>query len=1176
MKFTHLHTHSDYSLLDGLAKVDQLLNRVKELGMDSLALTDHGAMYAVIDFYKKAKELGIKPIIGEEFYIAINRIRDKQPHIDNKRNHLILLAKNEIGYKNLIKLTTQAHLEGYYYKPRIDKELLKQHTEGLIASSACIAGEIPRLINAGNIEKAKQVALEFKEIFGPGNFYLEVGAHPNLPEQIKTNEIMFKMSKELDIPVIATNDIHYLNSEDADAQDVLIAIQTKNTINDQERLSMKGDDFSMKSQEQMIEFFKDFPDAITNTQKIVEQCNLELTLGQWIFPAFSIPDNKDPNDYLQEQVYQGLKKILNRELTREESTRLNYELDIIKTKGYATYFLVVADFANWTRSNGIVATTRGSAAGSFVSYALGITTINPLTYGLPFERFLNPFRPSPPDIDMDFADNQRDEVIEYVKRKYGEDKVAQIATFGKMLARAAVRDVVRALDLPYSFGDTLAKMIPPGKQGFPMTIDRALKEVPELRQTYENDAQTRKVIDFVKKLEGCARHASVHAAGIVISPKSLDELIPLQRETGGEKIITQYEMHAIEDIGLLKMDFLGIRNLSILGNAVKIIKRTKNIEINLEQIPLDNKKTFELISRGDTMGLFQLGSSGMTRYLKELKPTVVTDIMAMIALFRPGPMDNIPTYIRRKQGKEPATYLDPRLEKILDKTYGVVTYQDDVLLIAIELAGYDWNTVDKFRKAIGKKIPEEMAAQERTFTEGCQKYGGLSLEKSEALWKLFDPFKGYGFNKAHAASYGIVAYQTAYLKANWPAEFMTAVLTAEAGDNEKIAAVVNECKNLGIEVLPPNVNESLKSFTYIDDTHIRFGLLSIKNLGENTINAIIKERKNSGPFKSLENLIEQVGSKDLNKKSLESLAKSGALDDLAPREQILFNMESILEFSREIHRSKATGQNSLFGFAPQVYTAKLNLMPANPIPDKEKLAWEKELLGLYISDHPYKEVREVLKKYVVPLSSLDNSLVNQTVLIAGIVNSIKKITTKNNQPMLFVEIEDMDGKIEVIVFPKLLEKNPTSWQMDMPTVIKGKVNDKDGTLKILADEGRVFNKTADDIKWLEKNMGKGKTGNGNSNDQPVPSRATGSSNIQPQNPNANPAIIITITNPSTDLFNKIKNTLIAFPKNNSQVYLEIQNDNSIKRLRTSFQMEINDALIQELRQLVGQDGVRVV
>lgn len=1166
MKFTHLHTHSDYSLLDGLAKVDQLLNRARELKMDALALTDHGSMYAVIDFYKKAKTVGIKPIIGEEFYVAVNRMQDKQPHIDNKRNHLILLAKNEIGYKNLIKLTTKAHLQGYYYKPRIDKELLKQHTDGLIASSSCVSGEIPRLINAGNIEKAKQTALEFKQMFGPGNFYLEVGAHPNLKDQIRANEEIFKISKELDIPVIATNDIHYLKSDDADAQDVLLAIQTKNTVNDQERLSMKGEDFSMKSQEQMIEFFKDYPEAITNTQKVALQCNLELKLGEWIFPDFNIPDNKDPNQYLKENVFDGLKKLLNRDLTQEESSRLDYELNIIKTKGYATYFLVVADFVNWSRSHGIVATTRGSAAGSLASYALGITTVNPLDYGLPFERFLNPFRPSPPDIDMDFADNQRDQVIEYVKQKYGEDKVAQIATFGKMLARAAVRDVVRSLDMPYSFGDTLAKMIPPGKQGFPMTINRALNEVPELKQSYDTDVQTRKVIDYVKKLEGCARHASVHAAGVVISPKPLNEYVPLQRETGGEKIITQYEMRAIEDIGLLKMDFLGIRNLSILSNAVKIIKQTKNIDIDLNKIPLNDKKTYEFISRGDTMGLFQLGGAGMTRYLKELKPTVITDIMAMIALFRPGPMDNIPTYIRRKHNREPVTYLDPRLEKILDKTYGVVTYQDDVLLIAIELAGYDWNTVDKFRKAIGKKIPEEMAAQEKTFIEGCQKHGGLSLEKSKALWKLFNPFKGYGFNKAHAASYGIVAYQTAYLKANWPAEFMTAVLTAEAGDNEKIAAVVNECKNLKIEVMPPDINESQESFTYIDDTHIRFGLLTVKNLGENVIKAIIKERKNKGPFGSIEDLIERVESKDINKKSLESMAKCGALDKLAPREQILFNMENILEFSREIHRTKAAGQNSLFGLTPQVYSAKLNLMSAPPIADKEKLVWEKELLGLYISDHPYKEIEKQLKDYTCSLSSLNNSSVNQTMLVAGIINSIKKITTKNNQPMLFVTIEDMTGKIEVIVFPKVLEKDPTCWQMDAATIIKGKINDKDGTLKILADEARVFNGSKDDIKWLKKNKV-----NIQNNKQIANFPASSSLNYQ-----TNKSITITISSPSQELFNKIKNTLAIFPKNNSLVYLEIKNGTGFKKLKTSFRMEISNKLIEELKRLVGQDMVKIV
>lgn len=1171
MKFTHLHTHSDYSLLDGLAKVDQLLKRAQELGMDSLALTDHGAMYAVIDFYKKAKALGIKPIIGEEFYIAINRMQDKQPQVDNKRSHLILLAKNEMGYKNLVKLTTKAHLEGYYYKPRIDKELLRQHTEGLIATTACIAGEIPRLINSGNIDKAKQAALDFKDMFGPGNFYLEVGAHPNLPDQLRANEAIFEISKELDIPVIATNDIHYLKSEDADAQDVLVAIQTKNTINDQERLSMKGEDFSMKSQEEMIEFFKDHPEAITNTQKIADQCNLELKLGEWIFPAFPIPDDKDPNDYLVEESYKGLKKILGRDLTQEESSRLDYEADIIRKKGYATYFFVVADFVIWARANEIVATTRGSAAGSLISYALGITTVNPLTYGLPFERFLNPFRPSPPDIDMDFADSQRDQVIEYVKKVYGEEKVAQICTFGKMLARAAVRDVVRALDLPYSFGDNLAKMIPPGKQGFPMNINRALAEVPELKQAYDSDPQTRKVIDYVKKLEGCARHASVHAAGVIISPKPLDEYIPLQRETGGDKIITQYDMRAVDDIGLLKMDFLGIRNLSILSNAVKIIKHTKGTDINLREIPLDDKKTYELLAKGETMGLFQLGGSGMTRYLKDLKPNVITDIMAMVALYRPGPMDSIPDFIRRKHNPSLITYLDERLKEILNQSYGIVTYQDDVLLIAIHLAGYTWEEADKLRKAMGKKIPEEMAAQKDKFIHGCIEKGKLPEEKAQAIWKLIEPFAAYGFNKAHAASYGIVAYQTAYLKANWPAEFMTAVLTAESGDNEKIAAVVSECKNLHIEVLPPDVNESLESFTYIDDTHIRFGLLSVKNLGENSIQAIIQERNQNGPYKSLENLVERVESKDLNKKSLESLAKCGALDHLAPREQVLFNMENILEFSREIHRSKAAGQNSLFGMAPQVYTAKLNMMPAQPISDRDKLSWEKELLGLYISDHPYKEVNSQLKEYVTPIISLTNAFVNQTVVIAGIVSTVKKIMTKNNQQMLFVEIEDMGGKIEIIVFPKVLEKDPTCWQIDSIITIRGKVNDKDGILKILADEAKSFTASEENFKWLKKSVSSSQRGqNGNA---PRP-QSPASTPLPPPTP-LTPSIIISISNPSTDLFNQIKNILTAFPKSSSPVFLEIKSDTGTKKIRTSFRIQISDQLTEELKKAVGQEGVRI-
>src|SRR3989339_474977 len=778
-KFVHLHTHSHYSLLDGLIKIDDLIDEAVKLGMPAIALTDHGNMYGTIEFYKKCQEAGIKPIIGVETYIALESMLQKRPNIDNKRHHLILLAKNEAGYKNLLKIVTASYLEGYYYKPRVDKEFLKKHHEGLIALSACMAGEVSKMIERKDPERAEKAAREYEDIFGKGNFYIEISHHPDIENHSDIQKGLVELARKTNIPLVATQDVHYLKPADAMAQDI--------------------------------------PDAVENTFKIAEMCDVKLSLGKWVFPKLDIEGNKKPEEFLIESARQNYLKIFGADDTDGEvKKRLEYELEVITSKGYAPYFLIVADLINFARSQKIITNTRGSAAGSVVSYVLGITNVDPIKYALPFVRFLNPYRPSPPDIDMDFADDRREEILEYTKRKYGKNHVAQIGTFGTMMARGSVRDVTRALGKPYELGDRISKLIPMGSQGFPMTIDQALSITPELAEMYKKESEVKEIIDIAKKIEGGARHVSVHAAGVVISPTDLTDYVPLQFEPNGDKIITQYYMYSVEEAGLLKMDFLGIKNLSTLGKSVELVRQRRGIEIDIENIPLDDKNTFEHLAKGETIGLFQLGGSGMTRYLKELRPTTVTDIMAMIALFRPGPMANIPTYIKRKHKQEPITYPDPRLEKILDKTYGVVTYQDDVLLIAIELAGYNWDTVDKFRKAIGKKIPEEMAKQEKIFIEGCQKHGGLSLQKAEELWQLFDPFKGYGFNKAHAASYAKVAYQTAYMKANYPAEFMAAALTADAGGVGKIAETIGECVRMKLPVLPPGVNESFGDFTVVE------------------------------------------------------------------------------------------------------------------------------------------------------------------------------------------------------------------------------------------------------------------------------------------------------------------------------------------------------------------------
>ncbi|MBU1091755.1 DNA polymerase III subunit alpha [Patescibacteria group bacterium] len=1053
--FVHLHTHSHYSLLDGLAKIDQLIEEAVGYEMPALALTDHGNMHGAIEFYKKAVATGLKPILGVEAYIAPRLMSQKEPGKDNKPHHLVLLAKNEKGYKNLLKIVSAGHLDGFYYKPRVDKEFLAKHSEGIIASSACMAGELPRLILRQRYEDAKKTARQYQDIFGKDSFFLEIQYHPNIPNHDLAMKGIVKLGKEMGIPLIATQDIHYLKKDDDIAQDALIAIQTNTTVKDVNRLSMLGENYSFRSPEEMSTLFKENPSAISNTLEVANMCNVELKLGEWIFPKFDIPGGETAENYLKKLALEGIKTKFASPDAKEKKQieeRINYELVIINKKGYAPYFLIVADFVNYAKKKKIVTNTRGSAAGSLISFLIGISDVDPLKYGLPFERFLNPYRPSPPDIDMDFADDRRDELIEYAKQKYGYDKVAQIGTFGTMMARAAVRDITRALGYSYETGDKIAKIIPLGSQGFPMTIEKAMGANPELKNAYEKVEEAKKILDLAQKIEGVARHVSVHAAGVVISPTELTDFMPLQRESRGNKIITQYDMNAVEDAGLLKFDFLGIRNLSILGRAIDLVEKTCGEKIDLMKIPIDDKKSFEILTRGETIGLFQLNGAGMTRYLKELRPTDITDIMALIALFRPGPIENIPTYIARKHGKEPITYLDPRLEKILNKTYGVVTYQEDVLLIAIELAGYNWDTVDKFRKAIGKKIPKVMAAQEEVFIKGCQEHGGLTKEKAEKLWKLFDPFKGYGFNRAHAASYGMVAYQTAYMKANYPGEFMTAVLSAEAGDMDKMAEIMNECRRMKIEVLPPDINESFADFTLIKNG-IRFGLQAIKNVGENIVKNIVEERKKNGKFSSLEDMLERIQSRDLNKKSLESLARAGALDEFAERNTLVFNMDKILSFHKEASGARNSNQTSLFSLTgTEIKMPGLKLDETEPMSADEKLKWEKELLGLYISGHPLDKYRAGLAKAQINIRTIKRFRNQTPVVFAGMIEQVKNITTKKGEPMAFLKLLDLSDTIEVVVFPSTLASYKDLLQEDKCVIMKGKVSTRNEEPSIICDE----------------------------------------------------------------------------------------------------------------------------
>ena len=1026
--------------------------------MGAIGLTDHGNMYGAIEFYKKCKEAGIKPIIGLEAYMTAGSLHDKRAGIDNERFHLTLLAKNEQGYKNLIRLVTISQLEGYYYKPRLDKKVLREHSEGIICLSGCFGSEFSRAIRRGDIEGAEKIALEYQDIFGKENYYLEIMHHPGVDgiEEVRRNIIA--LSKKLEIPLIATQDSHYLHKEDQRAHETLLAVQTGSDLGDENRFSMSSDDYSFIDTKTALEYFKDTPEAVWNTQKIADKCNIELKLGTWVFPNFKIPENTTYNKELRRIVSEGIPMRGLNPNDKEVIDRIEYELKVIQDKGYSPYFLVVSDLIHFAKEHGILTCIRGSVAGSITTYLLGITNVNPLEYKLPFERFLNPERPSAPDIDMDYADTRREEVIIYAKEKYGEDHVAQIGTFGTMMARGAVRDVARALGHPYAIGDKISKLIPEGSQGFPMTIDEALRIEPELNALYKKDRTTAEIIDLAKRLEGCVRHISVHAAGVVIAPLPLYEFTPTQLDPKGGKIITQYDMHAVEDAGLLKFDFLGIRSLSILSDAVRLVKERYGVEIDLERIPFDDKKTFTMLALGETMGLFQLNGSGMTRYLKDLRPSSIHDINAMVALYRPGPMESIPEYVKRKHKPSLVTYLDPRMESILSTSYGLITYQDDVMMIAIELAGYSWLDADKLRKAMGKKIPKEMQAQKEKLLKGFVK-GGLSPQKATELWTLIEPFAAYGFNKAHAASYGRLAYQTAYMKANYPVEYMTAILTAESGDIEKIAEIITESKRMGIPILPPDVNASFGGFTIVDalkdgkkEQEIRFGLYTIKNLGTDISNAIIAEREEHGKYKSFADFLERIRHKNLNKKSLESLVKSGAMDGLGERGVMLANTEEALAYNRA-QGEEMSGQTSLFGaMSNQSTVPSLRLKPAKPAEKRDMLVWEKDLLGLFVSGHPLDAHREKLTALGTTIENIKKLKEGATVVAGGIVEDIRAILTKRGDKMAFVKLTDQTGTIELVLFPEVFFAHKEFFEApDRCIKIKGKISERNGDKSVIVE-----------------------------------------------------------------------------------------------------------------------------
>ncbi|MHB8913695.1 MAG: DNA polymerase III subunit alpha [Minisyncoccota bacterium] len=1087
-RFIHLHAHSHYSFLQALPKIDDLIAKAKKEGMDAIALTDAGNMHGAIEFYKAATKAGVKPILGVDAYLAPRSRHDKDSALDTKRSRIVLLAENNEGYRNLLALVTKSWTEGFYERPRIDKELLREHHAGLIAILPSFRSDISEFLRAGNAEGAAAVLAEFKSIFPNGdaeNVFLEITHHPSVEGHTALMQQIISLARKNAVPLVAQHDVYYLNPDDREATEILRRIgQGGHGRNETE-------DFSFISEKQALAFFKDTPEVVDNTRAIADRCFVELTLGKFVFPDFPLPPGKTADEVLRELCMRGL-AARGLESRPEVLERLEYELGIIAFKGYAAYFLVVEDLIRFATENNIYTNIRGSVAGSMTTYLLQITKIDPLEYKIPFERFLNPERPSAPDIDMDFADNRRDEVIEYARRKYGDGHVAQIGTFGTMMARAAVRDVARALGHAYSTGDRIAKLIPMGSQGFPMTIDKALELEPDLKVIYDEDDDARETIDFARRIEGCVRHVGVHAAGVVISPTPLVEWTPLQPDPKGTgKTITQYDMYSVgeDGVGLTKFDFLGIKNLAILADAIARVKETRGIDIDIETIPIDDEKTYKMLAKGDTEGVFQLNGSGMTRWLKDLRPTTIHDINAMVALYRPGPMQSIPQYIERKRNPRLITYLDPAMEPILKQTYGILVYQDDLLIMAHEFAGYSWGEVDKFRKAVGKKIPAEMQKQKDKFIDGCVAHAKWPLAKAKQVWEWIEPFAAYGFNKAHSASYGRVSYQTAYLKANYPVEYMTALLTADSGDTDAIAIFVAEAKRMQIPVLPPDVNESGSVFTVIrregvsvegapqtdearteqflskeiaypetgmpsGEPHaIRFGLSSIKNFGDGISEAIISERKAHGTFSSISDFLSRISSKNLNRKSLESLIKCGALDslsaDIGGRGALLGSIETMLAFHREA--TATAPQDSLFGTL--IAPPPLAIPPGMPTSLLDKLAWEKELLGIYVSGHPLDAYEAITKKAHLSISKIKEAPKTGTLLILPVlVSVVRSILTKSGEKMAFLTIADTTDSIEAVVFPKLFKEHAALIAPDTCLLIKGKVTVRNGEPSIAIEE----------------------------------------------------------------------------------------------------------------------------
>lgn len=1082
--FTHLHVHTEYSLLDGFSRVKTLVKRAKEKGMTAVAITDHGCMFGAIDFYKAAKAEGIKPIIGCEVYTAPRKLTDKDPNYDKHQGHLVLLAKDMTGYKNLIKIVSKSYVDGFYYKPRTDMDELKKHSQGLIALSACLAGDVPRAIMNGNYDKARKLAMEYRDIFGNGNYYLEIQDH-GLPEQKQVNTEVVRLSRELNIPLVATNDVHYVDKDDAKIQDILMCLQMQKTIDDENRMKFPSDEFYLKSREEMEQLFPELEEALDNTNEIAERCNVEFEFNKYHLPRYDVPEGYTTNGYFRELCQKGLVERYGEDCPEEYKERLEYELNTIENMGYVEYFLIVWDFINFAKQNNImVGPGRGSAAGSIVAYTLKITDIDPMKYSLLFERFLNPERVSMPDIDIDFCYERREEVIDYVKRKYGEDHVAQIITFGTMGAKIAIRDVARVLNVSYNKADQIAKEIP---FELGMTIDKAMDSNPTLVELYESDAEAREVIDISKRLEGTLRHASTHAAGVVIARNPVDEYVPLYKHQ--DSITTQFTMTTLEELGLLKMDFLGLRTLTVIRDALDLIELNRDIKgytehIDFSKMEYDDGEVFETLSQGNTLGVFQLESSGMRNFMKQLKPNSFEDIVAGISLFRPGPMDSIPTYIENKNNPEKVTYINDKLRPILEVTYGCLVYQEQVMQVVRDLAGYSYGRSDLVRRAMSKKKMDVMEEERQYFIHGkfddegnieipgCIR-NGISEEDANKIFDDMIDFARYAFNKSHAAAYGVLAYETAYLKVHYPVEFMAALMTSIMGNSDKVVEYIRECNAIGIPVNPPDINKSFSKFSVEGDS-IRFGLAAVKNVGVNIIENIVKEREENGEFKDFVDFAKRLDTKDTNKRVVESLIKCGAFDQISEnRATLMAGYESVLESISMDRKKNVQGQISLFdAFSAQVEEVpdmqlSTNLPVVREFSEKERLNMEKEVLGMYLSGHPLSEYKSELdRKTSINMKKINElkenektfmKLHDREVIVGGMVIAKRIMTTKRNEIMAFITLEDLYGAIEVVVFPQTLKKFNILLNDDSIILIKGAISIDDDEAKLIARDIKDIN-----------------------------------------------------------------------------------------------------------------------